>query len=142
MSYFSNLLHTPGYTSPVNSSLLLLRIAAGGFMLTHGYGKLQQLMAGNMEFGDPIGIGNDTSLVLSVFAEALCALLVLLGLFARLAAIPPIITMLVAVFVVHAGQEFGNMELGLFYLIAYLVILLSGPGKYSLDYMIQQRRRV
>lgn len=41
--------------------------------------------------------------------------------------------MLVAVFVVHLDHDFGKKELGLFYLISYLVLLISGGGKYSVD---------
>jgi putative oxidoreductase len=136
----SKVFYAPGYTDPLNVSLLLLRVAGAGFMLTHGYGKLEKVMSGNLQFGDPIGIGEPASLYLAVFAEFFCALLVLFGLLARWAAIPLIVTMLVAVFIVHAGQEFGNMEPGLFFMICNLVILLCGPGKYSLDYMIRRRR--
>lgn len=136
----SKVFYAPGYTPGLNLSLLLIRVAGAGFMLTHGYGKFEQLMAGNMQFGDPIGLGESTSLYLAVFGEFICAILVLIGLLARWAAIPTVITMIVAVFVVHAGQEFGNMELGLFYLIANLCIVLSGPGQYSLDYMIRKRK--
>ncbi|MGL5233588.1 MAG: DoxX family protein, partial [Empedobacter falsenii] len=118
---------------------LLIRLAAGGFMFTHGFGKLQKLVNGNFEFGDPIGLGSEISLGLTVFAEILCAFLVLVGLFTRLAVIPLIITMLVAVFIVHADHDFGKKELGLFYLINYLVIFLSGAGKYSLDKLILKK---
>jgi len=123
----------------IDLSLLLVRLAAGGFMFTHGFGKLQILVNGNFEFGDPIGLGPEISLGLTVFAEILCAFLVLVGLFTRLAVIPLIITMLVAVFIVHADHDFGKKELGLFYLINYLVIFLSGAGKYSLDKLILKK---
>ncbi|TGN26291.1 DoxX family protein [Empedobacter tilapiae] len=123
----------------IDVSLLLIRIAAGGFMFTHGFGKLQKLVNGNFEFGDPIGLGPEISLGLTVFAEILCAFLVFAGLFTRLASIPLIITMLVAVFIVHVDDDFGKKELGLFYLINYLVIFLSGAGKYSLDKLILKK---
>ena len=67
----------------IDLSLLLVRLAAGGFMFTHGFGKLQKLVNGNFEFGDPIGLGPEVSLGLTVFAEILCASLVLVGLFTR-----------------------------------------------------------
>ena len=126
-------------TAFTDISLLLIRLAAGGFMLSHGFGKLQKLVNGNFEFGDPIGVGPEISLGLTVFAEILCAFLILVGLFSRLAAIPLIITMLVAVFIVQADDDFGKKELGLFYLINYLVIFLSGAGKYSLDKLILKK---
>ena len=120
-------------TTAIDFSLLLIRIAAGGFMLTHGWGKLVKLVNGTFEFGDPIGLGVEASLILTVFAEILCALFIVLGLFTRLASIPLIITMLVAVFVVHLDHDFGKKEIGLFYLISYFVLFLSGAGRYSID---------
>lgn len=133
MSIVKNLMKNPTYGKNVDLSLLLLRIAAGGFMLTHGYGKMTKLFAGTFEFSDPIGLGAGFSLILVVFAEILCASFILLGILPRLASIPLIITMLVAVFIVHAEDGFKKQELGLFFLIAYLIILLLGAGKFSLQ---------
>ena len=116
-----------------NIGLLLLRIGFAGLMLTHGIPKLMQLLDGNFSFGDPIGIGAIASLILTVFAEAICAALVLIGFKARLACIPLIITMLVAVFIVHAADPIGKKELGIVYLVAFTAIALMGPGKYSID---------
>ena len=65
-------------TAFTDISLLLIRLAAGGFMLSHGFGKLQKLVNGNFEFGDPIGVGPEISLGLTVFAEILCAFLIFL----------------------------------------------------------------
>lgn len=126
-------------TTAIDLSLLLLRIAAGGFMFTHGWGKLVKLVNGNFEFGDPIGLGVEISLALTVFSEIICAFFIVVGLFTRLASIPLIITMIVAVFVVHLDHDFGKKELGLFYLINYLVLFLSGAGKYSVDSLLRNK---
>lgn len=133
MSIIKTLLKNPSYGKNVDLVLLLVRIAGGGFMLTHGYGKMIRLFNGTVEFADPIGLGVELSLILTVFAEVLCAAFILLGILPRLAAIPLIITMLVVVFVVHAEDGFGKQELGLFYLISYSIVLLLGAGKYSLQ---------
>ena len=125
--------------------LLLVRITVAAFMLTHGYPKLQKLLAGGeIQFGDPIGVGVHTSLVLAVFAEFACSILIFLGLATRLATLPLIVTMAIAVFIVHATDAFGNKELGLLYLLIYLVLLVVGAGKYSIDQLISRnshRRR-
>lgn len=126
-------------TTAIDLSLLLIRIASAGFMFSHGWGKLVKLVNGNFEFGDPIGLGVELSLGLTVFAEILCAFFLLIGLFTRLASIPLIITMLVAVFVVHLNDDFGKKELGLFYLIGYLVLFLSGAGRYSVDTLFRKK---
>lgn len=114
--------------------LLLLRLASGGFMAySHGWSKLQGVLAGDLGFADPIGLGEVPSLFLTVFAEFVCGILVALGLFTRLALVPLIITMIVAVFIIHAEDPFGKQEFGLLFLIPYLTLFLTGPGKFSLD---------
>ncbi|MDZ7758193.1 DoxX family protein [Rhodohalobacter sp.] len=114
-------------------AILLLRIGAAALMLTHGIPKLLKVLEGDFSFGDPIGIGPTASLILVAFAEAICAALVVIGLMTRISLIPLIITMIVAVFVAHAGDPFSDKELGLFFLISFVVLFLTGPGKYSLD---------
>ena len=79
-------------TSTYHIGLLLLRVGFSGMMLTHGIPKLMKLVQGNMEFGDPIGIGSSLSLILVVIGEAICPLLIIIGYKTRLATIPIIIT--------------------------------------------------
>lgn len=102
-------------------------------MLTHGWPKLQKLVNGNFQFGDPLGIGPEASLILAVFAEVVCSVLVIIGLATRLAVIPLIVTMAVAFFIVHAADDFRTKELALIYLSIFLCLFFSGPGKLSLD---------
>lgn len=114
-------------------AVCLLRIGASALMITHGLPKFMQILAGDFSFGDPLGIGEAPSLILVAFAELICAVFVLIGLGTRLALIPLIITMAVAVFIAHAGDPFGRKEPALFFLISFVVLFLTGPGKYSLD---------
>lgn len=113
--------------------LAFFRIAISAMMLTHGLPKLQKLISGNFEFGDPIGIGAAPSLFLTVIGEFLCPLLIIIGFKTRLASIPAAITMLVAAFVVHGADPFGKKEMAMLYLVAFITIALLGPGKYSID---------
>lgn len=121
-------------------SLLLLRLGAGLLMLVnHGLDKLMHFAQKSGSFADPFGIGSTTSLSLVVFAEFFCAAFIVLGLFTRLAAIPLVIAMGVAFFIVHdmnPGSGKGGGEPALLFLVCYLVILISGPGKLSLDRFI------
>jgi putative oxidoreductase len=118
----------------IDLGLLFLRLASGGIMAySHGWGKLQKMLGGDMSFADPIGVGEEVSLVLTVFAEFVCGILVAAGLFTRASLIPLIITMLVAVFIVHADDPFSKQEFGLLFLAPYLALFLTGPGKFSLD---------
>jgi putative oxidoreductase len=123
----------------LNLMFLFLRVAIGAFMLTHGYGKLQSAMAGGeIQFMDPFGLGQAASLYLAVFAEFFCSILLIFGLATRLATIPLIITMLVAVLVAHGNDPFEKKELALHYLVVYIVLLVCGAGRYSIDHLISR----
>ncbi|MDT0557468.1 DoxX family protein [Ichthyenterobacterium sp. W332] len=114
-------------------ALLILRVGFGGLMLTHGIPKLSKLGDSPIEFPDPIGVGATLSLILVLIGEVLGPALIIIGFKTKLAAIPATITMLVAAFVVHLNDDIATKEKALLYLIAFLVIFLAGPGKFSLD---------
>ncbi|HIB38572.1 DoxX family protein [Mesonia sp.] len=115
--------------------LLIFRVGVSAFMLAHGYGKLLQFFSGDeIQFADPIGIGATGSLALAVFSEFICSVLIILGLGTRLAAIPLLITMIVAVFIVHGQDPLMSRELPFLYLFSYILLMLTGSGKYSLDH--------
>ena len=86
-----------------------------------------------MSFGDPLGIGSELSFVLVVFAEFLCSILLITGIFSRLATIPMAFTMLVAFSITHADDPFGSKEKPILYFVIFIALLFSGPGKFSLD---------
>jgi putative oxidoreductase len=114
--------------------LLLLRVCVAGFMLTHGIPKLQKLLAGGeIQFGDPLGIGVTASFILIIFAEVVCSALILLGLGTRFASFALAISMAVAAFVQHGNDPFSRKEPALLYLLIYITLLVFGPGRYSLD---------
>jgi putative oxidoreductase len=113
---------------------LIMRLAVGGMMLTHGYPKLMTLLGGGeIQFPNPIGVGATPSLALTVFAEFVCALMILIGFRTKLATIPLAFTMLVAMFAIHGADPFGKKELPAFYLLGCAAIFFLGSGKYSLD---------
>lgn len=118
-----------------NIAILLLRITAGGLLMHHGYYKLVNFGGLKNKFMNFLGMGSTLSLTFATFAEFFCALFVLLGLFTRLAAIPVIITMCVALFKANNGDFFGDGEMAALYLGAYLVLLFVGPGRISIDSM-------
>lgn len=125
----------PGSHDKLSSiGLLILRVFVGGFMLyAHGWPKLASFSEKSGGFPDPLGIGSPASLTLAVFAEVLCALALMLGLFTRAAAIPLLITMLVAAFIVHGDDPFQKKEFALLYAIPFLALILTGAGTYSVD---------
>ena len=117
----------------------ILRISLGLLMLSHGIPKMMKLMDGNMEFGDPIGIGVPASLTLTVFAEVFCSVLIVIGLWTRFALIPLIFTMIVAVFIVHINDDLGTKEPAFMHLFAYCALFLLGSGKYAIDSVLKRK---
>ncbi|MFH2049504.1 MAG: DoxX family protein [bacterium] len=121
--------------------LLMLRVGVGLMMaFGHGWGKLSTFSERAATFSDPLGVGSTMSLSLAVFAEFFCSLAIAVGLITRGAVIPVIITMLVAVFIIHSDDPWGKKELGIMYLIPLLAILITGPGKYSIDRLIHKNK--
>ncbi len=117
-------------------ALLVLRVWLGAAMLyLHGWGKLMGLIAGTSKFPDIFGIGATPVLVMAIFAELVCAAALVIGLWTRLAALFLVATMGVAFFMAHgaklSGQ--GNGEMAFIYLAGYVVILVAGAGKFSVD---------
>ncbi len=122
-------------------ALLLLRLCFGGLMMVnHGLGKLDKLTSGNTKFADPLGLGQELSLQLAVGAEVVCATLVALGLFTRLATIPLMFTMGIAAFVVHGADPLSKKESALLFLVAYTVLLILGPGRIALGHVLLRRK--
>lgn len=113
---------------------LFLRVGAGGLLCwQHGWGKMTGFAERMDHFADPFGLGPAFSLILVVIAEVLCALLVALGLWTRITTIPPIAAMAVAAFISHSDDPFGEGETAVIYMLAFLVIFLTGSGRFSMD---------
>lgn len=116
-----------------NIGLLIFRLVLGAFMLSHGWQKLSNFETLKSVFPDPLGVGSPLSLSMIIFAEFGCSLLIILGLFARLATLPLMFGMLIAIFVIHGNDPFSVKELPLLYLSMYAALFFTGPGKYSSD---------
>ncbi|QYJ69448.1 DoxX family protein [Flavobacterium litorale] len=137
-----NIFNTSYNQNLYDIGILLLRITVGCFMMTHGLHKLDMLMEGGViKFADPIGIGAKPSLILTVFAELVCSFLIVMGFAIRLAALPLIVTMLVIIFVVHAKDGFTHKELPALYLAIYVLLLIVGSGRFSVDRLIAGKKR-
>ncbi len=114
-------------------AILILRLTVGLIMMKHGMEKLSDFNAKHLSFNYLFGAPTDY--ILTIFAELFCSIFLVLGLFTRFALIPLIIAMGVAFFKYH-HNSINDGETSLLYFIAYIVLLLTGPGKISIDKMI------
>jgi putative oxidoreductase len=121
-----------------NIAMLLLRVSFGVMMIPHGYDKLVKFAHMKSGFVNFLGMGSTMSLALDIFAEFFCSIFLIFGLFTRLVVIPLIIAMCVVVAIAHHYQIFGDGEHGAMFLAGFIVILLLGPGKISVDGMINK----
>lgn len=137
-------LMTRNYKKGNDTGLLLLRLVAGIILLYgHGFGKLTVVFGGQeIQFMDPIGLGATTSFYLAAFAEGICGILLVIGLFSRFASLILTINFLV-IFIFHAfiaGDGFSILELRFLYLVSFAALTLLGPGRLSLDYMLFRQK--
>jgi putative oxidoreductase len=130
---------TDDYGPVINTLLLVIRIVVSALMLTHGYPKLVKLISGDYAFPDPIGLGSEFSLFLATFSEFFCSILVIIGFRTRLAVMPLIVTMLVALIIVHSDDSVFDHVNILLYLLTYGILLHLGGGKFGLTYYLQNR---
>ena len=119
---------------------LVLRLSIAVPMVAqHGWSKLMNYSTLSNTFPDPLGVGSPVSLALVIFAEVFCSLAIALGLFTRLAALPPAFAMGVAFFVATSGKPFGERELPFLLMMGFISIALIGPGSYSMDRFFRRK---
>ena len=117
--------------------LLALRIVFGLLLIRHGIEKFANYTDLCFTFPDPIGYGKDLALISVIFAELCCGLAFILGILYRLCMIPIIIVMGTAFFYIHGGN-IAEGELALSYLILFILMYIAGPGRYSVDAIINR----
>lgn len=124
----------------MDAVILIIRISVSLLMFTHGWPKLMKFFSAEpITFFSFLGLGAVISLALAVFAEIVCSVLLILGLATRAALIPLIITMITAVFHIHAEDPLAVKEKAILYLLTYLLLFFTGSGRYSLDRMLNKK---
>jgi putative oxidoreductase len=125
--------------SKQSAALGLIRIMVGLVFVLHGSQKLFVYhYAGVVGMFHQIGIpAPEISAGLAIIAELLGGLLLLTGLYTRLAAIPIAFVMLVAISQVHLHAGFfaqsGGFEYPLTLLVANIAFVIGGGGAFALD---------
>ena len=122
----------------VSFLLLLIRLFFGILFFMHGLDKLTNFNELSLTYPSVFGFGSYMTLMLAIFCEFACSMFLLVGLMTRIILIPMILSMAVAFFDIHDGIM-PEGELSLIYLIVFFGLFLTGPGRYSVDYLIDMR---
>lgn len=122
----------------LSALLLAMRLLFGLLLMSHGYAKLADFTEMSAVFPDPFGIGSRYSLMLAIFGELFCSFAFVAGFLYRLAMLPMMVTMGVAFFYAHGGSIAAG-ELAFVYLVVFVFLYITGPGKYSVDYLIGRK---
>ncbi len=109
--------------------LLFLRGSGALFLLwVHGLPKLLNYSEQLKLIEDPFHLGAHVTLLLAIFAEVLCPLLIIAGVLVRLACLPILAVLLIAMVVVHPEWTLLEGQFGWLLLIIFTTLLISGPG--------------
>lgn len=118
--------------------ILIMRIIFGILFFTHGFDKMMNFNTLVDSYPDVMGFGSYMTLMVTIFCEFCCSLFLISGLLVRIMTIPMIIAMGVAFFDVHDAMM-PEGELALIYFIMFIVLFVTGPGRFSIDYLIDSK---
>ena len=130
----------PQYLRGKGVSLLILvvRIVFGVLFFTHGLDKMMNFAELVNVYPSVLGFGSYMTLMVTIFCEFCCSLFLIAGLLVRLMTVPMIIAMGVAFFDIHDAL-LPEGELALIYLIVFIILFITGPGCFSVDYLIDRK---
>jgi putative oxidoreductase len=133
-------------------SPLCLRLIMGFGFMAHGWAKISRGTGGFEKLLTQLGLPfPHVSATITPYIELLGGMAILFGIFVAVAAVPLIMTMLVAMFAIHinygfssvntigltpAGPQFGppGFEINLLYIAGLISLMLTGAGKFSMDH--------
>lgn len=118
--------------------ILFVRIFFGALFLMHGLDKMMNFSQLSVTYPSVFGLGSYATLMLAIFCEFACSIFLITGTLTRIILIPMVVSMAVAFFDIHDGMM-PDGELSLIYLIVFFVLFVTGPGRYSVDYLIDRK---
>ena len=138
MKSFLKKICSPGDTNKYESvGLIFMRLFLGGVMLLqHGIPKIQK---GPDALPNPFDVNPTFNGILIIFAEVICAGLILIGLGTRVAASVLFICMAVAFFIFHSDDPFKVKEMAFIYMMGYIALIFTGAGSLSVDKYIGKK---
>jgi putative oxidoreductase len=117
----------------IDAGLFFLRLTGCLLLLhVHGLPKVFHFSEELTRIEDPFGLGPYMSLLPAIFAEVICPIFILIGVFTRLACLPIIGVLLVAMVFVHPGWSIAEGQFGWLLLIIFTTLAITGPGQWRI----------
>jgi putative oxidoreductase len=140
------------YSKEFNKDLgiLLLRAAVGVLMAFYGWHKFVHFSEEvSSDFWQTkvnlFGMTGEIPLALTIFAELICSIFLILGFLTRYSLFPLLFCMAFIVIridhwaIVEAGRNGPELNSAFFYLVIYVTLFITGPGRYSVDGFLKRR---
>ncbi|MFL5743724.1 MAG: DoxX family protein [Niastella sp.] len=123
--------------------MLLLRVAVSlEIAIVHGFKKIGVGVSQAENIPNPLHLPDAFNNVFAIAANIVFPFFVLIGLFTRLATLPTLAVTLTGYFVVHWNDSLLEKDTPFIYSLIFLVILMLGPGKYSIDNALYKKHIV
>nr|WP_122847700.1 DoxX family protein [Pseudomonas viridiflava] len=142
----SNASHLQSGVSPkraqtlIDWGLLFMRVSVSLLLLhVHGLPKLMHWSVEVQRIEDPFGLGGTLTLGLAVFAEVICPVLLILGVWARLACLPILAVLAVAVLLVHPEWSLEQGQFAWLLMILFAGLAITGPGPLVIGKALRKR---
>lgn len=110
-------------------AVLYMRLFAGGMLLFHNVGKMQDYNEIVNSYPSFALVGSAAMFVIVTVVEVLLAVAIILGLWVRLSAL----IMALGILMLFAWGGFGVGELEFVWLGIYVFLIVSGGGLYAFD---------
>ncbi|MDR0262491.1 MAG: DoxX family protein [Sphingobacterium sp.] len=140
MEILQKLFYTDLGNTVNNAAILLFRLLLAWELLTvHGLKKIQKEPQAQAEhIPNPLHLPEKLNAMAAQFADTIVPFFIAVGLLGRLAILPTIGVTAVGYFVVHRHDSREVRDIPFMYTLCLLLLLLTGPGTYSIDYYIYQ----
>lgn len=129
----------------IDVALLILRLWAGLLLFfQHGLVKITHFSQMSGHFPNPIHVGPVPSLLFATLSDAICSLLVAIGLGTRYAALIVVINLATAFTLVHQFKLSGphSGEVPCLFAGVFLTFVIAGAGRFSIDAALWRKGRV
>ncbi len=123
----------PDTSNSADVALLFLRVSASVLLLiVHGLPKMLHIRAQLGAIEDPLHLGSAFTLAFAIFAEVVCPVLMIVGVFTRLAALPILVVTVVALTLVHPDWSLEQAQFAWMLLILFGTVAIGGAGRYRI----------